>query len=315
MEENNKTNETNIQLLKDIFPDIEKSFNQLSNKISHGNEYINFNSEKNIFISKIKNIIEHIKDPIESSLTILKDYLTNEQYISLEEKLNNQSNKIIQELQKLLEEHSKQFSKITNIINNDYPTIYSEIYILIKVIIDTLLLTYFDKIFKKMKKIEFSGKKDIKNGYVISEFSENMFGTTVSFTNKAISYGYSYSMNVNYNNYKMNINLNAGGYSNIDSSYQNGNYIYIINGRLGDSLIGFNAIEDFTTQKTELIGYIQENEFSYIKQIKQYVRISRRLLHRALCDDDDPKPVYGWRVTHENTIKKTKKLKQILKYY
>ena len=315
LEENNKTNETNIQLLKDIFPDIEKSFNQLSNKISHGNEYINFNSEKNIFISKIKNIIEHIKDPIESSLTILKDYLTNEQYISLEEKLNNQSNKIIQELQKLLEEHSKQFSKITNIINNDYPTIYSEIYILIKVIIDTLLLTYFDKIFKKMKKIEFSGKKDIKNGYVISEFSENMFGTTVSFTNKAISYGYSYSMNVNYNNYKMNINLNAGGYSDIDSSYQNGNYIYIINGRLGDSLIGFNAIEDFTTQKTELIGYIQENEFSYIKQIKQYVRISRRLLHRALCDDDDPKPVYGWRVTHENTIKKTKKLKQILKYY
>jgi hypothetical protein len=112
----------------------------------------------------------------------------------------------------------------------------------------------------------------------------------------------------------MNINLNAGGYSNIDSSYQNGNYIYIINGRLGDSLIGFNAIEDFTSQKTELIGYIQQNEFAYNKQIQEYVRTGRRLLHRALCDDD-PKPVYGWRVTHENTIKKTKKLKQILKYY
>ena len=315
LEEKDELKETNIQIIKEIFPNIEKVLNELSNKISLGNEYINFNSEKNIFTSKVNNIIEHIKDPIVSSLTILKDYLTNEQYISFEEKLNNQSNKIIQELQKLLEEQSKEFSKITNLINNDYPSNYSEIYILIKVIIDTILLTYFDKIFKKMKKIEFSDKKDIKNGYVISELSENMFGTVISFKNQAISYGYSHKMNVNYNNYKMNIKLEAGGYSDIDALYQNGNYKYIINGRLGDSLIGFNAIEDFTSQKTELIGYIQQNEFAYNKQIQEYVRTGRRLLHRALCSSDSDTPTYAWKVTKENKIKKSQMLKEILKYY
>ena len=318
LEENDKIKVTNIQIVKDVFPNIEKALNELSNKISFGNDYLNYNSEKSIFISKVNNIIEHIKDPIESSLTILKDYLTNEQYILFKEKLNNQSNKIIQELQKLLEGQSKEFSKISNLINNDYPSIYSEIYVLLKVIIDTILLTYFDKIFKKMKKIEFSDKKDIKKGYIISQLSENMFGTIVSFKNQAIAYGYSHKMNINYKDYKMNINLEAGGYSDIDALYQNGNYKYIINGRLGDSLIGFNAIEDFTSQKTELIGYIQQNEFSYQKQIQEYKRIGRRLLNRALCSDSDSdsdSPVYGWKVTKENKIKKSKMLKQILKYY
>ena len=69
-----------------------------------------------------------------------------------------------------------------------------------------------------MKKIEFSDKKDIKNGYIISELSENMFGT-ISFKNQAISYGYSHKMNVDYNNYKMNIQLEADGYSDIDALY------------------------------------------------------------------------------------------------
>ena len=65
MEEKDELKETNIQIIKEIFPNIEKVLNELSNKISLGNEYINFNSEKNIFTSKVNNIIEHIKGPIE----------------------------------------------------------------------------------------------------------------------------------------------------------------------------------------------------------------------------------------------------------
>ena len=39
-----------------------------------------------MFISKIQNGIDHLKDPIKSS--ILKDYLSEEQYNSFEENLN-----------------------------------------------------------------------------------------------------------------------------------------------------------------------------------------------------------------------------------
>ena len=107
-----------------------------------------------MFISKIQNGIDHLKDPIISSLNILKDYLSEEQYNSFEENLNTQANKIIEELEKLLDEENKELIKITNYINNDYSKIYLEVIISIKAIIDTLLLSYFDKIFKNIKEIK-----------------------------------------------------------------------------------------------------------------------------------------------------------------
>ncbi len=105
-----------------------------------------------MFISKIQNGIDHLKDLIKSSLNILKDYLSEEQYNSFEENLNIQANK--KELEKLLDEENKELIKITNYINKDYSKIYLELIILIKAIIDTLLLSYFDKIFKNIKEIK-----------------------------------------------------------------------------------------------------------------------------------------------------------------
>ena len=48
-----------------------------------------------MFISKIQNGIENLKDPIKLSLNILKDYLSEEQYNSFEENLNTQVNKLL----------------------------------------------------------------------------------------------------------------------------------------------------------------------------------------------------------------------------
>ncbi len=43
-----------------------------------------------MFISKIQNGIDHLKDPIKSLLNILKDYLSEKQYNSFKENLNPQ---------------------------------------------------------------------------------------------------------------------------------------------------------------------------------------------------------------------------------
>ena len=93
------------------------------------------------------------------------------------------------------------------------------------------------------------------------------------------------------------------------------NYRYIIKGRLGDSLIGFNAIEDFTSQKTKLIGYIQQNEFTYNKQIQEYVKTGRRLLYKSLCCscESDGSLTYDWEVTKVNKIKKITNIKRDIK--
>ena len=127
-----------------------------------------------MFISKIQNGIDHLKDPIKSSLNILKDYLSEEQYNSFEENLNTQANKIIEELEKLLDEENKELIKITNYINKDYSKIYLELIILIKAIIDTLLLSYFDKIFKNIKEIKIN--ENVNNqSIIIVSYNENIY--------------------------------------------------------------------------------------------------------------------------------------------
>jgi len=123
-----------------------------------------------MFISKIQNGIDHLKDPINSS--ILKDYLSEEQYNSFEENLNIQANK--KELEKLLDEENKELIKITNYINKDYSKIYLELIILIKAIIDTLLLSYFDKIFKNIKEIKIN--ENVNNqSIIIVSYNENIY--------------------------------------------------------------------------------------------------------------------------------------------
>ena len=125
-----------------------------------------------MFISKIQNGIDHLKDPIISSLNILKDYLSEEQYNSFEENLNIQANK--KELEKLLDEENKELIKITNYINKDYSKIYLELIILIKAIIDTLLLSYFDKIFKNIKEIKIN--ENVNNqSIIIGSYNENIY--------------------------------------------------------------------------------------------------------------------------------------------
>ena len=123
-----------------------------------------------MFILKIQNGIDHLKDPIKSS--ILKDYLSEEQYNSFEENLNIQANK--KELEKLLDEENKELIKITNYINKDYSKIYLELIILIKAIIDTLLLSYFDKIFKNIKEIKIN--ENVNNqSIIIVSYNENIY--------------------------------------------------------------------------------------------------------------------------------------------
>jgi hypothetical protein len=125
-----------------------------------------------MFISRIQNGIDHLKDPIKSSLNILKDYLSEEQYNSFEENLNIQANK--KELEKLLDEENKELIKITNYINKDYSKIYLELIILIKAIIDTLLLSYFDKIFKNIKEIKIN--ENVNNqSIIIVSYNENIY--------------------------------------------------------------------------------------------------------------------------------------------
>ena len=333
--------ETNINQIKDIFPMIEDSLNKFSNKIILSNDFINFNSNKTTFLSKIKNSIEHIKDPIIPSLDLLKDYLTTEQYNSFELNLNEQSDKIIKELQKLYQQESKELAKISNYINNDYKQIYSEIYLLIKIIIDTLLLSYFDKIFKKMKKIEISENKQI-NDLVINSFSENMFGDTTTFNSHVTSYGYSYVMKLLYEDYKIITNLEAGGYCNINAEHSVGDVRSKIYGKLGDGKIGINSIGDLTFGKVELTAYIKQNESSYDKLIEKYVLKEEKIL-RKLCSGGgkrkpkpkpkpkpNPNPIvpvitnpptptkktyYTWETMKKETVKTLSKLKNIFKYY
>ena len=77
-------------------------------------------------------------------------------------------------MEKLLDEENKELIKITNYINKDYSKIYLELIILIKAIIDTLLLSYFDKIFKNIKEIKIN--ENVNNqSIIIVSYNENIY--------------------------------------------------------------------------------------------------------------------------------------------
>ncbi len=77
-------------------------------------------------------------------------------------------------MEKLLDEENKELIKITNYINKDYSKIYLELIILIKAIIDTSLLSYFDKIFKNIKEIKIN--ENVNNqSIIIVSYNENIY--------------------------------------------------------------------------------------------------------------------------------------------
>ena len=302
---------TDLIFIKNKFPEIQEKLKILSNEIQFSTEFIEFNSQKNMLISKIQKGIDHLKDPIISSLNILKDYLSEEQYNSFEENLNNQADKIIEELENLLKEENKELTKIYNSINNDYSTLYVEVIVTIKAIIDTLLLTYFDKIFKKIKDIKVN---ESVNGspIIIKKYQANMFGRIVTFENSVSNYGYSHMINLFYKDYKMNINIEVSGYSDIDSYYSMTNHRYKLKGLIGDGKIGINAIEDLTNGKTNVEAYINNNAITYYHYERYYcddcIHRRRRLrgLLRALCGH--------WHDRQKN-FKIDSKFKSIIKNY
>ena len=302
---------TDLVSIKDAFLKIEENLYKINNELQISTEYSEFNSEKNMLISKIQQGIDHLKDPIKSSLNLLKDYLSEEQYNSFEENLNNQADKIIEELEKFVKEENKILTKITNYIDNDNSTTYVKLIVAIKAIIDTLLLTYFDKIFKKLKQIKVNKKVDnLKTE--IKSYTENVYGRRVTFKNSPSNYGFSYIINLFYKEYKMYINIEVSGYSEIDSYYSMTNHRYSIKGRIGDGTIGINAIEDFTNGKTDVKAYINNKAVTYY-HIEKYHhnkcfcrRRNLRGLLRALC---------GHWHTKKKAIKTASKFKTILKYY
>ena len=326
--------ETNIKRIGEAFSGLEKKLKELSNKLLMSDEYINFNSDKTQFSNTVKNAIEHLKDPIKPSLDLLKDYLTDEELNSFENNLNTQSDKIVNELKRLLQNEIIQLGKISNYINNDYQSIYSEVYVIIKVIIDALLLSYFDKIFKDMKTINVSENTKMENGYIANEFSENMNGDIVVFKSSTNEYGFSHTINLLYEDYKIITNIEGGGYANINALYQSGDFRNSIYGTLGNGQIGIKTIGDLTTGKVELTAYIKQNESSYIKKVEEYVTKEEKRLRALKCKKKggggggggSPKPApiptkkgpsyYSvWEVTSEVTEKTVNKLKNIFKYY
>ena len=324
--------ETNIKRIGEAFSGLEKKLKELSNKLLMSDEYINFNSDKTQFSNTVKNAVEHLKDPIKPSLDLLKDYLTDEELNSFENNLNTQSDKIVNELKRLLQNEIIQLGKISNYINNDYQSIYSEVYVIIKVIIDALLLSYFDKIFKDMKTINVSENTKMENGYIANEFSENMNGDIVVFKSSTNEYGFSHTINLLYEDYKIITNIEGGGYANINALYQSGDFRNSIYGTLGNGQIGIKTIGDLTTGKVELTAYIKQNESSYIKKVEEYVTKEEKRLRALKCKKKggggggSPKPApiptekgpsyYSvWEVTSEVTEKTVSKLKNIFKYY
>ena len=191
-------------------------------------------------------------------------------------------------MEKLLNEENKELIKITNYITKDYSKIYLELIILIKAIIDTLLLSYFDKIFKNIKEIKINENVD-NQSIIVDSYKENVCGRVITFKNSISNYGYSYIINLFYKDFKMNINIQVSGYSDIDSYYAIPNYRYYVYGRIGDGTIGIKAIEDLTNGKTDVEAYINNNAVTYYHKRNNYHdsctcrRRRLRGLLRALC--------------------------------
>ena len=258
-----------IEDILDYFDKMKNSFNTLQQNSTTLNEYIQFSKDSSDFDSFMKNMINHISDPIENSLNNLFDYLSESQYKSFESNIKNQAENIKKYLLDFYNSENQHVYNSMNIING-LGLLYNSIKDQIKSKIDNYLTIYSDKIFKQIKPININSNLLTETkGLELGSFNQDIVGTKVTFKSSIPKYNYKYIITFKYENFELKTYSELLGETEINVYHETGNIKAGMKGMVGSGTVSMNSNNKFKFYKTDLSTTHTTNPTTYLKYISK----------------------------------------------
>ena len=273
--------EFEITRILDNVNEIKKSFEKVQKNVIALNEYIQMSKDYTDFNKNMKNMIEHISDPIDNSLINLIDYLNETQYNSFETNIKTQSENIKKYLQDFYNNENIYISDSIKVIS-DLPSIYNSIENEIKTKTDNYLTTYSNKIFNQLKSINIdSNKITNKEKLTLGSFKEDVCGVPITFDATVPNYNYRYMIQFKYENFAIITNASVYGDTSISVSYQNSEKKASIQGTIGAGDMALKINNKLKNEKTDLTIAQESKSVSFKKYLSQKEYYSVRLCKRT----------------------------------
>ena len=261
--------EFEITRILDNVNEIKKSFEKVQKNVIALNEYIQMSKDYPDFNKNMKNMIEHISDPIDNSLINLKDYLNETQYNSFETNIKTQSENIKKYLQDFYNNENIYISDSIKVIS-DLPSIYNSIENEIKTKTDNYLTTYSNKIFNQLKSINIdSNKITNKEKLTLGSFKEDVCGVPITFGATVPNYNYRYMIQFKYENFAIITNASVYGDTSISVSYQNSEKKASIQGTIGAGDMALKINNKLKNEKTDLTIAQESKSVTFKKNLSQ----------------------------------------------
>ena len=215
----------------------------------------------------MKNMIEHLSDPIDNSLIHLKDYLNENQYNSFKTNLNTQSQNIKKYLQDFYKKENIHISDSIKVING-LSSIYNSIENEIKTKINDDLTKYSNLIFNQLKPLNIqSGSIPNNQTLTLGSFSEDILGEVIQFKATIPDSIYSYSLQLKYQNFSIYTNVFVYGETsiNVENSYSNKKGS--IDGKVGAGDMTLKTYNELRSDKIQSSLKQESKSVSYKKSL------------------------------------------------
>ena len=273
--------EFEISDILDKFGEIQKSFEKVQKNVIALNEYIQISKDYTDFNKNMKNMIEHISDPIDNSLINLIDYLNETQYNSFETNIKTQSENIKKYLQDFYNNENIHISDSIKVIS-DIPSIYNSIENEIKTKTDNYLTTYSNKIFNQLKSIDIDSNTITNDKKpTLGSFKEDVCGVPITFAATVPNYNYRYMIQFKYENFAIITNASVYGDTSISVSYQNSEKKASIQGTIGAGDMALKINNKLKNEKTDLTIAQESKSVSFKKNLSQIEYYSVRKCKRT----------------------------------
>ena len=253
----------------DYFDKLKNAFNTMQQNSTSLNEYIQFSKDSSDFDSLMKNMINHISDPIENALNNLFDYLSESQYKSFELNIKTQVENIKQYLLDFYNIENQYVYNSNNIIKG-LGSLYNSIKDQIKSKTDNYLTIYSNKIFQQIKPINIDSKLLTETkGLELGSFSQDILGTKITFKSSIPKYNYKYLIKFKYENFELITYSELLGESEINVKYETGDIKAGMKGMIGSGIVSMESNNKIKYYKNDLSTTHATNPTTYIKSISK----------------------------------------------
>jgi DNA-directed RNA polymerase subunit N (RpoN/RPB10) len=263
--ENRRRNlvDVHINYIQEAFDLFQKNYLKKTNELKSAAEIINLQKEYSNFQSILKNSVKNVGNPIPNYLDILKNYLSDSQFTSFSNKLNNQLANINTYVNDFLTKESAIIDESLNLVIKILPDLFNSNKNLFKSSIDTSLLNLYNIIMPNVNNVDKSESNTINN-IAIGSYTAHLPNNNYNFNSAVNNLKYKNIIKFYYNNdYTFTIDLSSNNVVSLSSSFQTSNKRGGFNGIIADMTISIKFFNNFVIERVDFQAINENKDANY----------------------------------------------------